>query len=84
MRKNKEALIRMKKGARTGRSMFGKGSGTSAQDEFNRDEERLRAQMVLDVDRLGKDAEALGATLDEVTSYQALTVLAAQGIGDLQ
>lgn len=73
MKKNEEALRRLKKGVPRGLSLFGSG----AQDD-NKDEERIRAQMVLDVTQLGSDAEAFGVVLDDVSSYKTLVSLAGQ------
>ncbi|KIM30529.1 hypothetical protein M408DRAFT_22024 [Serendipita vermifera MAFF 305830] len=80
MRKNEEALRRLKKGARTGFSLFGS-SGTSTQDDASKDEERVRAQMILDVERLGKEAETFGVDVDSVPAYVSLVSLAAQSDG---
>jgi conserved oligomeric Golgi complex subunit 2 len=80
MKKNEEALRRLKKGARTGFSLFGS-SSTTTQDDASRDEERVRAQMVLDVERLGKDAEAFDVDVGSVQAYVSLVSLAAQSDG---
>lgn len=80
MKKNEEALRRLKKGARTGFSLFGSSSVT-IQDDPSRDEERVRAQMVLDVERLGKDAEAFDVDVSSVLTYGSLVSLAAQSDG---
>lgn len=73
MKRNEEALRRLKKGVTRGISLFGSG----AQDD-TRDEERIRAQMILDVTQLGSDAEAFGVALDDVSAYKSLVSLAAQ------
>ncbi|KAL5523737.1 hypothetical protein ACEPAG_7910 [Sanghuangporus baumii] len=70
MRRAEESLRRLKIGKRHGFSFFG-GSG-SAPDEDNRDDERLRAQLILDVAAFGQDAEALGVNLENCTSFKAL------------
>jgi conserved oligomeric Golgi complex subunit 2 len=75
MKKNAEAMRRLRKGARANFSLFGS-SSTSTQDDAARDEERLRAQTILDVERLGKDAESFGVILDEVSMYTTLVSLA--------
>ena len=79
MRKNDNALRKLKKGARTG--FFGSLS-TNTQDDASKDEERVRAQMILDVERLGKDAEAFGVVLDNAPAYVSLVSLAARNDGD--
>ncbi|KAL5485251.1 hypothetical protein ACEPAI_7893 [Sanghuangporus weigelae] len=70
MRRAEESLRRLKIGKRHGFSFFG-GAG-SAPDEDNRDDERLRAQLILDVTAFGQDAEALGVNLENCTSFKAL------------
>ncbi|KAL5507537.1 hypothetical protein ACEPAH_6993 [Sanghuangporus vaninii] len=70
MRRAEESLRRLKIGKRHGFSFFG-GSGPGP-DEDNRDDERLRAQLILDVTAFGQDAEALGVNLENCTSFKAL------------
>jgi len=77
MKKNEEALRRLKKGARSGFSLFGS-SNSTAQDDASKDEERVRSQMVLDVQRLGQDAEAFGVDLKASPTYGTLVMLAEQ------
>jgi conserved oligomeric Golgi complex subunit 2 len=76
IKKNEEALRRLKKNARTGFSLFGAAQG--AQDDQAKDDERVRAQMIMDVDRLGHEAQVFGVTLSDIPAYQALRELAAQ------
>ena len=73
MRKTEESLRRLRMGKRTGFSLFG-GSGTNA-DEDSRDEERVRKQLILDVEAFGKDAEALGVDLDGSPAFKALNYM---------
>jgi len=67
----------LKKNARTGFSLFG-AAGQGAHDDQVKDDERVRAQVVMDVDRLGHEAQVFGVTLSDVPAYQALRELAAQ------
>lgn len=69
MRKTEESLRRLKKGKKAAFSLFG--SSTTSKDEEGRDEERIRTQMILDVEAFGKDAELLGVDLDS-EAYKAL------------
>ncbi|KAG8838438.1 hypothetical protein FRC18_004718 [Serendipita sp. 400] len=77
MRKNEEAVRRLKKGARTGISIFGL-SNSNVQDDAQKEEERVRNQMILDVERLGKDAKSFGVELSVVPAYESLVSFAAQ------
>lgn len=70
MKKTEESLRRLKKGKKAGFSLFS-GGGTSAQDD-GKDEERIRQQMIIDVDAFGKDAEALGVEVHSVAAFSAL------------
>ncbi|EJD02931.1 COG complex component [Fomitiporia mediterranea MF3/22] len=71
MRKTEESLRRLRMGKRTGFSLFGGGSSSTTDDDA-RDEERVRAQLILDVKAFAKDAEALGVNLDNCSSFRAL------------
>lgn len=69
MKKTEESLRRLKKGKKTPFSLF----GTSvSKDEEGKDEERIRTQMILDVQAFGKDAESLDVTLNNSEAYKAL------------
>ena len=46
-----------------------------------KDGERVRAQVVMDVERLGHEAQVFGVTLSDIPAYQALRELAAQNDG---
>jgi len=69
MKKTEESLRRLKKGKKTGFSLFGSGS-TSADD--GKDEERIRHQMALDVEAFGKDAIALGVDIEKCQAFVQL------------
>lgn len=66
MKKTEESLRRLKKGKKSALSIFS-GSG----DEF-KDEERIRTQMVLDVEAFGEDARSLGVDIDTNQNYLSL------------
>ncbi|KAG6820743.1 hypothetical protein H0H93_012389 [Arthromyces matolae] len=70
MKKTEESLRRLKKGKKTSFSLFG--SANAGKDDDSRDEERIRAQMILDVEAFGKDAESLGVVLQHNEAYVAL------------
>ena len=69
MKKTEESLRRLKKGKKTGFSLFGSGS-TPGDD--GKDEERIRHQMALDVEAFGKDAIALGVDIEECQAFVQL------------
>ena len=69
MNKTEESLRRLKKGKKSGFSLFGAGS---TKDDETRDEERIRAQIKEDVDALGRDAQSLGISVHEHFEYQKL------------
>ena len=43
-----------------------------------KDDERVRTQVIMDVERLGHEAQVFGVTLSNAPAYQALRELAAQ------
>ncbi|KAF9465050.1 oligomeric golgi complex component, COG2-domain-containing protein [Collybia nuda] len=70
MKKTEESLRRLKKGKKTTFSLFG--SSNTGKDDDGRDEERIRTQMIYDVNAFGKDAESLGVLLQMSESFKAL------------
>ena len=66
-------MKRLKKGNKSTFSMFG--SAASAKDDEGRDEERIRAQMIIDVDAFGREALVLGVQPDKHDSYRSLKEL---------
>lgn len=81
MKKTEESLRRLKKGKKSAFSLFGPSS--SAKDDDGRaDEEKIRTQMVLDVEAFGKDAQSLGVSVDESATYRALKELAHANLTD--
>lgn len=67
MKKTEESLRRLKKGKKTTFSLFG-----NAKDDDGRDEERIKAQMILDVEAFGKEAQSLGIDLTNDEHYESL------------
>lgn len=70
MRKTEESLRRLKKGRKTTFSLFG--GGGNAKDDDGKDEERIRTQMILDVNAFGKDAQALEVQLEKSETFGSL------------
>ncbi|KAK0461470.1 hypothetical protein IW261DRAFT_1632659 [Armillaria novae-zelandiae] len=73
MKKTEESLRRLKRGRKPTFSLFG--SSTAGADDEAKDEERIRTQMILDVEAFGKDAESLGVEPDSSESYRVLSTL---------
>jgi hypothetical protein len=69
MKKTEESLRRLKKGKKSTLSVFG--SATTGKDD-GRDEERIRAQMILDVEAFKTEGEALGVTMQSMDSFIVL------------
>ncbi|KAJ7497349.1 COG complex component [Mycena latifolia] len=68
MKKTEDSLRRLKKGKKSTFSLFG---GSTREDD-GQDEERIRTQMILDVEAFGKDGELLGVSLDASDSFKSL------------
>ena len=73
-RKAEESLRRINRGQRVPFSLFG--SSRPAKDDKARDDERIRMQMTLDVEALGKDATSLGVKVEEAEAYRTLLEIA--------
>jgi conserved oligomeric Golgi complex subunit 2 len=81
MKKTEDSIRRYKKGKRSTFMLFGSSSNASGQnDQEGRDEARIRMQMVLDVEMLGKDASAMEGLINVQKSkeFRELVSLAAQ------
>jgi conserved oligomeric Golgi complex subunit 2 len=78
MRKKEESLRKLKKGKKPAFSLFG---GAPKEDD-GRDEERIRQQMVLDVEAFGKDAETLGVDVQGNASFKSLHEMATAPLSD--
>ncbi|KIJ67824.1 hypothetical protein HYDPIDRAFT_37422 [Hydnomerulius pinastri MD-312] len=70
MRKTEESLRRLKKGKKSTLGIF---SSAGASKDDDRDEERIRTQMILDVGELGRDGKSLDVDVSSVESYSQLT-----------
>jgi hypothetical protein len=70
MRKTEESLRRLKKGKKSTLGIF---SGASASKDEDRDEERIRTQMIMDVEAFGLDGKSLGVNITSVESYLQLS-----------
>ena len=75
MKKTEESLRRLKKGKKSAFSLFGSSTSTK-EDDGRADEEKIRTQMILDVNAFGKDAESLGVSVNDNSTYHALRDLA--------
>ncbi|KAK7053317.1 hypothetical protein VNI00_003943 [Paramarasmius palmivorus] len=69
IKKQEESLSRFKKGQKKTFSLFG---SREDENQQSRDEERIRVQIILDVEAFEKDARSLGANLEESQSFKAL------------
>lgn len=67
MKKTEESLRKLKKGKKATFSLFG-----NSQTDDSRDEERIQAQMILDVEAFGKEAQSLGIELEQNEHYAIL------------
>jgi len=72
MKKREDSLRRFQQGKKATFSLFGF-SSASAQEDEGRDEERVKKQMLLDINALAKDADALGVDTKNSGSFKALT-----------
>lgn len=80
MKKTEESLRRLKKGKKPAFSLFG---GTNAgKDDESRDEERIRTQMIIDVNAFGKDAESLGVDVLACEAFNALNDMVHTNLAD--
>ncbi len=80
MKKTYDSIRRYKKGKQSAFMLFGSSSRNQQLDEEGHEEARIRAQMVLDVDALGRDANSLDALINVEASveYRELRELAAR------
>lgn len=68
MRKTEESLKRLKRNTRPTFSLLG---SSNANDDM-KDDERIRHQMILDVEAFGKDAGSLKVDIDSNQHFTAL------------
>ncbi|OBZ70879.1 Conserved oligomeric Golgi complex subunit 2 [Grifola frondosa] len=80
MKKTEESLRRLKKGKKSAFSLFG---GSNVRDDDGRaDEEKIRVQMVLDVEAFAKDAESFGVAVRQNETFKALEEMASSNLTD--
>lgn len=88
MKKTEDSLRRYNKSKRSTFMLFGanSASGAAAGDKGGRDELRIRAQMVLDVETLGKNARSLGSMInvDGSEEYKELMALTTHNDADVR
>jgi len=70
MKKTEESLRRYQKGKLSASTWFG--SGGSKENESGKDEERIRMQVVIDVQSLGADASRLGIDIGSSEGFAIL------------
>ena len=70
MKKTEESLRRLKKGKKSTLGIFG---GASASKDDDRDEERIRTQMIIDVEVFGQDGNSLGVDIMSLESFVHLS-----------
>ncbi|KAI0373909.1 COG complex component [Pilatotrama ljubarskyi] len=79
MKKTEESLRRLKKGKKSAYSLFG---SSTREDDGRADEEKIRTQMILDVDAFGREAESLGVAVQENVAYRTLAEMARSSLTD--
>ena len=79
MKKTEESLRRLKKGKKSTYSLFG---SSAREDDGRADEEKIRTQMILDVDAFGREAESLGVAVQENATYRSLVEMARSSLTD--
>jgi len=67
LKRTEESLRKLQKAKKP---LFGR--ATTGRDEKGKDEERIRSQMILDVEAFGKDAVSLGVSVEDVPAFQSL------------
>lgn len=70
-KKTQASLSWLKKGRQGGLSFFGRGASAAA-DDGPTDDDRVRAQIQLDVDTLAADAERLGVRVEGMRAFELL------------
>lgn len=78
MKKTEDSLRRLTQGKKTAFSLFSGKAGRPGED--TKEDERIKAQIILDVEALAKDAASLGIAVDKSTAYLKLHETAASGL----
>ncbi|KAI0935302.1 hypothetical protein AcV7_003779 [Taiwanofungus camphoratus] len=81
MKKTEESLRRLKKGKKSTFSLFS-GSNSVKDDDGRADEEKIRTQMILDVEAFGRDAESLGVPVRQNEVFKSLEDMARASLVD--
>ncbi|KAI0775843.1 COG complex component [Trametes elegans] len=79
MKKTEESLRRLKKGKKSTYSLFG---SSAREDDGRADEEKIRTQMILDVEAFGREAQSLGVAVQENAAYKSLVEMARSSLTD--
>ncbi|KAH7888658.1 oligomeric golgi complex component, COG2-domain-containing protein [Phlebopus sp. FC_14] len=79
MKKTEESLRRLKKGKKSTLTIFS--SGNTSKDD-DRDEERIRTQMVLDVEAIGQEGKSLSVDISSLESYAQLVQMVQNEFAD--
>ena len=86
MKKTEESLRRLKKGKKATSGLFGTtslfGNTPTGKEDDNRDEERIRTQMIMDVEAFGKDAELLDVDVRRNASFISLIEMVQTSLAD--
>jgi hypothetical protein len=72
MQKTEESLRRLKKVKKQSFSLFGNAGPEQGKEDEGRDQERIKVQMILDVEAFGKDAEGLGVEVEQCVEWRTL------------
>jgi conserved oligomeric Golgi complex subunit 2 len=70
MKRTEDTFKRLKKDKKPTFSLFGNSS--ASRDDEGKDEERIRVQMILDVEAFAKDAESLSIDVRQRETFQTL------------
>ncbi|KAK7472820.1 hypothetical protein VKT23_000927 [Stygiomarasmius scandens] len=72
IKNQEESLKRLKRGKKNTFSLFG---STNSREDEGRDEQRIRSQLMLDVEAFGKDGQSIGVDLSSCDSFRSLNNL---------
>ncbi|KAK7057129.1 oligomeric Golgi complex subunit 2 [Favolaschia claudopus] len=73
MKKTEDSLRKLKRGNMKKPTFSLFGGGGQAKEDDGKDEERIRTQMILDVEAFGTDGQLLGVPLNKSESFKSLT-----------
>jgi len=72
IKNQEESLKRLKRGKKNTFSLFG---STNSREDEGRDEQRIRSQLILDIEAFGKDGQSIGVDLSSCDSFRSLNNL---------